>query len=148
MNPKTLIIIGISAVLVACAAGKSGDVYTRDQVRQVQTYRIGYIEGVREIRIEGTKTPIGTAAGAVVGGVAGSSVGNGKTGQIGAVVGGMVGAATEEGITRENGFEFDIRMEDGSYISVVQAKAVKDETFAVGDRVRIINSAGVVRVAH
>jgi len=84
--------------------------------------------------------------------VAGSSVGNGKTGQIGAVVGavvgGMVGAATEEGITRENGFEFDIRMEDGSYISVVQAKAVKDETFAVGDRVRIINSAGVVRVAH
>ena len=148
MNPKTLIIIGISAVLAACAAGKSGDVYTRDQVRQVQTYRIGYIEGVREIRIEGTKTPIGTAAGAVVGGVAGSSVGNGKTGQIGAVVGGMVGAATEEGITRENGFEFDIRMEDGSYISVVQAKAVKDETFAVGDRVRIINSAGVVRVAH
>ena len=152
MNPKTLIIIGISAVLAVCAAGKSGDVYTRDQVRQVQTYRIGYIEGVREIRIEGTKTPIGTAAGAVVGGVAGSSVGNGKTGQIGAVVGavvgGMVGAATEEGITRENGFEFDIRMEDGSYISVVQAKAVKDETFAVGDRVRIINSAGVVRVAH
>ena len=131
MNPKTLIIIGISAVLAACAAGKSGDVYTRDQVRQVQTYRIGYIEGVREIRIEGTKTPIGTAAGAVVGGV-----------------GGMMGAATEEGMTRENGFEFDIRMEDGSHISVVQAKAVKDETFAVGDRVRIINSAGVVRVAH
>jgi len=63
-------------------------------------------------------------------------------------VGGVVGAAAEEGYTREDGLEFAILLEDGSHISVVQAKSVNDEAFAVGDKVRVIDSAGVVRVTH
>ena len=152
MNPKLVLSLGAAALLTACASGKSGDVYTRDQVRQIQTYRVGVIEQINAIRIEGTKTPIGTAAGTVVGGVAGSTVGSGKGSDvarvIGAVVGGVVGAAAEEGYTREDGLEFAILLEDGSHISVVQAKSVNDETFAVGDKVRVIDSAGVVRVTH
>lgn len=153
MNPKLIIAIAAAILLTACASGKSGDVYTRDQVRQVQTYRVGTIEAIRPVRIEGTKTPVGSTAGAVVGGVAGSTMGSGKGSQIGAVVGavvgGVVGAAAEEGITREDGLEFDIRLEDGSHISVVQAaQSVNQETFAVGDRVRVLESAGVVRVTH
>lgn len=152
MNPKLTVTLAAAVLLTACASGKSGDVYTRDQVRQIQTYRVGTIEAINNIRIEGTKTPIGTAAGTVVGGVAGSTVGSGKGSDvarvIGAVVGGVVGAAAEEGYTREDGFEFAIKLEDGSYISVVQAKSANDETFAVGDKVRVIDSAGVVRVTH
>jgi len=152
MNPKLILALGAAALLTACASGKSGDVYTRDQVRQIQTYRVGVIEQINAIRIEGTKTPIGTAAGTVVGGVAGSTVGSGKGSDvarvIGAVVGGVVGAAAEEGYTREDGLEFAILLEDGSHISVVQAKSVNDEAFAVGDKVRVIDSAGVVRVTH
>lgn len=152
MKIKLILSLGAAALLTACASGKSGDVYTRDQVRQIQTYRVGAIEQINAIRIEGTKTPIGTAAGTVVGGVAGSTVGSGKGSDvarvIGAVVGGVVGAAAEEGYTREDGLEFAILLEDGSHISVVQAKSVNDETFAVGDKVRVIDSAGVVRVTH
>ncbi|GAB1232991.1 glycine zipper 2TM domain-containing protein [Ferrigenium sp. UT5] len=152
MNSRLVLALGIVTLLAACASGKSGDVYTRDQVRQIQTYRVGIIEGLHEVRIEGTKTPIGGGAGAVVGGVAGSSVGRGKgsavAGVLGAVVGGVVGAAAEEGYTREDGIEFAIQLEDGRHISVVQAKSVNDETFAVGDKVRVIDSAGVVRVTH
>ncbi|MFA5371247.1 MAG: hypothetical protein WC053_05600 [Sideroxydans sp.] len=152
MNLKLVLVLGTAALLTACASGKSGDVYTRDQVRQIQTYRIGVIEELREIRIEGTKTPIGAGAGTVVGGIAGSTVGGGKGSSVvsvlGAVVGGVVGAAAEEGYTREDGFEFSITLEDGSHISVVQARAVNDETFAVGDKVRVIESAGVVRITH
>ncbi|GAB4120387.1 MAG: glycine zipper 2TM domain-containing protein [Sideroxydans sp.] len=152
MNSRLVLALGTLALLTACASGKSGDVYTRDQVRQIQTYRVGIIEGLHEVRIEGTKTPIGTAAGTVVGGVAGSTVGSGKGSDVarvlGAVVGGVVGAAAEEGYTREDGIEFAIQLEDGSHISVVQAKSVNDETFAVGDKVRVIDSAGVVRVTH
>ena len=152
MNLKLILALGTIALLTACASGKSGDVYTRDQVRQIQTYRVGVIEGLREVRIEGTKTPIGAGAGAVVGGVTGSTVGGGKGSSIasvlGAVVGGVVGAAAEEGYTRENGLEFSIMLEDGSHISVVQARSVNDETFAVGDKVRVIESAGVVRITH
>lgn len=152
MNLKLILALSAAALLTACASGKSGDVYTRDQVRQIQTYRIGVIEGLREVLIEGTKTPIGAGAGTVVGGIAGSTVGGGKSSSvvsvIGAVVGGVVGAAAEEGYTRENGLEFSIMLEDGSHISVVQARSVNDETFAVGDKVRIIESAGEVRVTH
>lgn len=153
MNPKRIIAIAAAILLTACASGKSGDVYTRDQVRQVQTYRVGTIEGIHPVRIEGTKTPIGSTAGAIVGEVAGSTVGGGKGSTVaailGAVAGGVAGAAVEEGLTRQDGLEFDIRLEDGSHISVVQAtQSVNQETFAVGDRVRVLESAGVVRVTH
>lgn len=152
MNSKLILPLSIVLLLVACASGKSGDVYTRDQVRQVQTYKVGVIDSLHEVRIEGTKSQVGTAAGTIVGGIAGSGASQGKTGQvagvIGAVVGGMVGAAAEEGYTREDGLEFAITLEDGSHISVVQEKSVNDETFKVGDKVRVIESAGVTRVTH
>ncbi len=47
--------------------------------------------------------------------------------------------------TRENGFEYSIKLEDGNYISVVQA-ANKDEDIKAGDKVRVIESDGVTRV--
>lgn len=152
MNSK--LILSLSAVLLlgACATGKSGDVYTRDQVRQVQTYKIGIIESLHEVRIEGTQSQVGTTAGTIVGGITGSGASQGKTGEVaavlGAVVGGMVGAAAEEAYTRENGLEIGIKLEDGTHISVVQAKSVNDETFKIGETVRVIESAGVTRVTH
>lgn len=152
MNNKLILLLSTVLLLGACASGKSGDVYTRDQVRQVQTYKVGVIESVRDVRIEGTKSQIGSTAGTLIGGIAGSGASQGKTGQvasvIGAVVGGMAGAAAEESYTRENGFEFSITLEDGSHISVVQEKSVNDETFKVGDKVRVIENAGVTRVTH
>lgn len=150
--PVTLLLLTGTLLLGACASSKSGDVYTRDQVRQVQTYRVGIVEAIRPVRIEGTKTPIGAAAGAVAGGVAGSTVGGGRGSAVvavlGAVVGGVAGAAVEEGITREDGLEFDILLEDGSHISVVQAQSVNNETFNIADKVRILESNGVIRISH
>lgn len=70
--PSTLLLVASTLLLGACASSKSGDVYTRDQVRQIQSFRVGTIEQLRDVRIEGTATQIGTAAGTVVGGIAGS----------------------------------------------------------------------------
>lgn len=150
--PSTLLLVTTALLLGACAGSKSGDVYTRDQVRQVQTFRVGIIEQLKDVRIEGTSTQIGAAAGTVVGGIAGSSTGDGKGSDVmrvlGAVVGGVVGAAAEEGYTREDGIEFSILLEDGSRISVVQERSANDEAFNVGDKVRVIESGGVVRIAR
>src|SRR5664279_742447 len=122
---KTLLVVCISLFLGACASEKGGDVYSRDQVQQVQHFKVGTVESVHKVRIEGTKSQIGTTAGTIVGGIAGSGASQGKTGQvaavIGAVVGGIAGAAAEEGYTREDGLEYSIKLEDDSYISVVQA---------------------------
>jgi len=110
---------------------------------------MGVVESVREVKIEGAKTGIGSTAGAVVGGVAGSEVGKGKGAivgsVIGAVAGGVAGAAVEEGATRQPGIEVTVRLDSGRMIAVTQAA---DEEFKVGERVRILSGSGVTRVTH
>lgn len=117
----------------------------------MQTVRMGTIESLRPVKIEGTKTPIGGGAGAIVGGVAGSAVGGGRgsivAAVIGAVAGGLAGSAAEEGLTRTQGVEITVREDDGSMRAYVQA-VQENEIFRVGDRVRIMTVDGTSRVSH
>jgi outer membrane lipoprotein SlyB len=146
---KTLFILMIASLLNACASSNAGDVYSRDEARKVQTIRKGVVESVRTVKLEGTKTPVGTAAGAVIGGVAGSTVGDGKgsaiAAVIGAVAGGLLGSAAEEGLTRKDALEITVKLDNGSLVAIVQEAT---ETFAPGDSVRLIESGGVTRVSH
>ncbi|CAD5377202.1 putative outer membrane lipoprotein [Pseudomonas sp. OF001] len=134
-----------------CASNLGGDVYTRDEARAVQTVRMGTIVALRPVRIEGTKTPIGAGAGAVVGGIGGSTVGGGRgsavAAVIGAVAGGLIGAATEEGFTRTQGVEITVREDDGTMRAYVQ-EVSEGEIFRVGERVRVLTVNGTSRVAH
>lgn len=145
---KTLVVC-LLLCLTGCASSMSGNVYSRDQARQVQEVRMATVESVREILIEGTKSPIGTAAGTIIGGVAGGSAGGGRgsaiTSVLGAVAGGVVGAAVEEGVTRQNGLEITIRFDDGRMIAIAQGN---DEKFRPGDRVRVITGGSVTRISH
>lgn len=146
---RLITILALSALLGACASSNSGSVYSRDEARKVQTVRTGVVESVRQVKLEGTKSPVGTVAGGVVGGVAGSSVGGGK-GQaiatvLGAVVGGLAGSAAEEGFTRKDGIEITVKLDGGSMIAVVQEA---DERFNLGEKVRVLESRGVTRVSH
>ena len=149
---KTLAVILLAAstlVLTACPAGLGGKDYSRGQARSVQEVQMGIVESVREVNIEGTKTPIGAGAGAVVGGVAGSTVGGGRGSAVGAtvgaVLGGVGGAAVEEAVTRQKGLEITVKLDSGRLIAVTQAA---DEEFRVGDRVRILTGGGTTRVSH
>lgn len=153
ITKKALLILAAPLILTTgCATNLQGDSYSRDDARQVQTVEYGTIEDVRLVVIEGTKSPIGTVAGAAVGGIAGSAVGGGKGSQvaavIGAVVGGLAGAAAEEGITKSQGVELVIRLgASNKIISLVQAHT-PDRPFYVGDRVRLMTVNGQTRVAQ
>ena len=137
------------AVLGGCASSMSGGAYSREQARQVQEVKMGVVESVRQVRIEGTKSPVGTGAGAVVGGIAGSNVGGGKGSTIGAILGavagGVAGSALEEGVMREDGLEITVKLDNGHMIAVTQEA---DEQFKVGERVRVLSGGGVTRVTH
>ena len=137
------------ALLTGCASGVGGKDYTRAQARTVQEVEMGRVDSVREVRIEGTKTPIGAGAGAVVGGVAGSTMGGGKGSivgaAVGAVLGGLGGAAAEEAVTRKTGVEITVKLDSGRMLAVTQAA---DEVFREGDRVRVLTGGGVTRVSH
>ncbi len=146
---QLLVIILSSILLAACASSNSGSVYSRDEARRVQTVKTGIVESVRPVKLEGTKSPIGTVAGGAVGGVAGSSIGHGNGSiigaVIGAVVGGIAGAAAEEGLTRKDALEITVKLDGGGLVAIVQEA---DDPFKAGDKVRLIESGGTTRVAH
>lgn len=146
---KNILITLLACFLCACASSKSGNVYTRDQTQRAQTVKMGVVESVRTVQIEGTKTPVGAVAGAAVGGVAGSTIGGGNGSTIaaivGAVAGGLAGSAAEEGLTRKDGLEITVKLDNGSLIAVVQEAT---EEFHPGDQVRVLESGGTTRVSH
>ena len=153
MRKPTLLMTSLAAMLAlgGCASSLTGDTYSRDEARAVQTVRMGTIESLRPVKIEGTKTPIGAGAGAVIGGVGGSGLGGGRGSAvlavIGAVAGGLLGAAAEEGPTRTQGVEITVREDDGTLRAYVQ-EVEPNEIFRVGERVRIMTVNGTSRVAH
>jgi outer membrane lipoprotein SlyB len=149
LKMPVLILIAVAS-LAGCATSKSGDVYTRDQARREQTIRMGVVESVRGVQMEGTKSPVGTIAGAAVGGIAGSTLGGGRGSSVaavlGAVAGGLAGSAIEEGVTRKQAMEITVKMDTGQLIAIVQEGDPAE--FRGGDRVRIISTGGESRVTR
>lgn len=148
----------VSAVLVlvlsaqGCASSRSGAVYSRDQARQAQEVKMGVVEDVREVLIEGTEGAVGGVAGTLAGAIGGSAIGGGRGSAIaaiaGAVIGGLAGAAAEEGITRKPGWEITVRLDNGNSLAVVQ-EAVENEVFRIGSRVRLMTDFnGISRVSN
>ncbi len=135
-------------ILAGCASSNRGDVYSRGEARKEQTVRLATVESVRPVQIEGTRTPIGTVAGGAIGGIAGSGVGGGRgsaaAAVLGAVGGGLAGSAIEEGVTRKQGVEITVRLENGELRAIVQEETDK---FVAGQKVRLLSSGGVTRVS-
>jgi len=147
---RSVLVIALAtiAVLQGCAS-TSGSVYSRGEARREMSVRMGVVEGVRSVQIEGTKSGVGTIAGGAVGGIAGSTVGQGRGSAVGAivgaVVGGVAGALAEEGVTRKQGLEITVRLDNGDMRAIVQDA---DEQFRPGDRVRLVSQGGVTRVTR
>ena len=139
----------VVTVVGGCAPSMSGSAYTREEARREHSVRLGVVESVRWVQIEGTRSGIGPGAGAVVGGVAGSNVGSGKGAAVGVVLGSVAGGAAgqvaEEVATRKAGLEITVKLDDGPLIAVTQEA---DEAFKPGEKVRIISDGMTSRVTH
>lgn len=145
----TALLLG-STVLAGCATSQSGSSYTPAQAQREMTVRMGVVESVRLVTISGTQSGAGSATGAVLGGLAGSSLSKGSRRSaagavIGAVGGAVAGHALEEGVTKKQGLEITVRYDNGTLGAITQEA---DESFNVGDRVRVLSGGGVTRVAH
>lgn len=132
--------IGLAMAIGACAPSVAGGTYSRGQVGDINNVDRGVVVSSRTVKIEGTKSGVGTATGAVIGGAAGSQIGGGRAenviaGVAGAVIGGIAGAAAEEGVTRTTGIEYVIALDDGRTITVVQGE---DAPIAPGTRVMVL----------
>lgn len=136
-------------VLAGCAGSQSGSAYSRSQTRGEMNVRLGVVESVRTVAIEGTQSGVGALAGGAIGGIAGSNIGQGRGSTVGsilgAVAGGIAGQAIEERASKKDGLEITIKLDSGQIIAVTQEA---DEAFRPGDRVRVLSGSGATRVSH
>lgn len=101
----------------------------------------GNIERIERVRLRDGQTGIGAGAvlGAIIGGVAGSQIANSDHQKVGiaagAVAGGVVGHQIQKSNQKQkNGYQFDIRLDDGRWAQVTQ---LEKNRLRVGDRVII-----------
>lgn len=151
MKLHTAIAAALAAsILAGCAGGLGSRDYQRSEARRVYEVKMGTVEAVRAVTLEGTKSGVGAVSGAAVGGIAGSKVGQGKGSAVaavlGAVAGGLAGAAVEEAATGKAGLEITVRLDSGRTIAITQED--DGERYNVGDRVRLLESGGQARVSH
>ena len=149
-NFKTLAALSIALrALAGCAGSQSGSSYEPSQARGEMSVRMGVVESVRQVSIEGEKGAVGTIAGGIIGGIAGSNVGGGKGATVGtvlgAVAGGVAGQALEGQVNKKAGLEITVKLDNGQFTAITQEA---DEQFHPGERVRILSGRGVTRVSH
>jgi outer membrane lipoprotein SlyB len=139
---------GLIVALVGCTFPSSRRTVPIGQANVLQRAELGTVTSVREVNIEGQKGNLGLYGGGLMGAAAtsgGSGVGGAVVQATGAVVGAVAGQAVEEVATRKRAQEINIRLDDGSTVTITQEASTG--LFMDGDRVRVINGGGHARVA-
>ncbi|OGT65250.1 MAG: hypothetical protein A3J38_07970 [Gammaproteobacteria bacterium RIFCSPHIGHO2_12_FULL_45_9] len=132
-----MLITGLSCGLTACN-NYSPDTYQPGEAQQASSVAHGVITSIRPVKIAGS-SGVGTVAGAVAGGAAGSMIGGSTAVNVigavgGAVVGGLVGGAVEKGVTSADGVQIVVKLKSGRTVSIVQAPT----NLRVGDHVMVM----------
>lgn len=142
------IVLCLCAAVIACAPTNTNTTYRQAQIGQQGQVQTGVIVSMEQVRIEGS-SGVGTIAGAVAGGAAGSMLsGNTAVNIIGATAGAVVGGAVvggaQKALTSGTSWEFLVRRDDtGAVVSIVQSNELN---LRVGDRVALVVIDGVTRI--
>lgn len=148
MKYSSLLVLAIAAVATTfstgCVESQSGNVFSRDEARQAAEVYEGTVIDVREGKIEGSQSGLGTIGGGAMGGAVGSTIGGGSGNVVatvgGALAGAIIGNAVEKGVTGSNALQITVQIDaTGKTLQIVQGT---DIPFAVGQRVRVIYSPG------
>ncbi len=127
-SPRTLtaaIALGLAVTLGACAGGYgTGNASTRS-VGQASTVYTGTVSSVREVIIKPDRSIVGTATGAVLGGIAGSEIGQGDKAETagaigGAVIGGIGGNEAGKALGTRRGYAYIVRFDNGEVKEIIQ----------------------------
>jgi outer membrane lipoprotein SlyB len=143
-----LLFAGLTAMLVlGCAAQPELHGAAQSSTTGTTLVRSGFVTDVRDVGIhDHSSSPAAPAIGAVVGGVAGSLFGSGS-GRALAAIGGAAGGSIAAQQLAKPGTSYlrkvSVRFEDGQ----TQTYDVgADETFQVGQAVKIINRNGNIQL--
>lgn len=139
---KFIIISSLITAMLGCAPSRSANVYTRGQARQVETIKTGVVQQIDNVTLQDEATPVGSIGGAVVGGIAASSIGKGTGSAIastlGAILGGVIGTNVEKQVNSSHGYKIIVKMDSSNEMIAVVQEA--DIPFKVGQRVKVLTS--------
>lgn len=123
----TLLAASVSlATLTGCASDIGANSYERASVGQVARVEEGYVVSSRAVMVDGQKSWIGPVVGAVLGGAAGSTIGEGDAARTagvvgGAAAGGYIGSKVEQSATRRPGYAYTVKLtKTGELVTIVQ----------------------------
>ncbi|HSD74721.1 MAG TPA: hypothetical protein VLB75_08115 [Steroidobacteraceae bacterium] len=148
MNRSCVVTLLVTALASGCASSASSKVYPRHQAQQAWTVEYGKVADIDTVTIEGDRSYLGRAGGGYIGYEVGRAAvdgsGRGVAGAVGAVAGAVAGDAVEEHVTRQQGLQITVDLEEGPTVAIVQAA---DQTFALGERVKVLRGQrGAARV--
>lgn len=134
--------LALMSLLTACAPSVSPNTYSGSEVGVASRVVKGTVIGIRPVKIQ-QNTGIGAVAGGVAGGAAGSLIGSSTAVNIvgaagGAVVGGLIGNEAEKQLSKDQGYEYIIQLDNNSTISVTQTQALQ---LSLNQRVLVIYGA-------
>ncbi len=128
--------------LTACGANLDLDRYETSGAGNVNTVSEGVIISARPVTIATENGDVGQLAGGIIGGVAGGQIGDSALTQTigavgGAVLGGYLGVKAQEGLSRQAGLEYIVKLDSGKTITLTQGDDVK---FSVGQSVYVLDA--------
>ncbi len=126
--------------------GLSGTTYGESSgTTSSQSDRYGTIANLENVQVdEKYKLGVGTAAGAVAGGILGSQVGDSTTATVaGAVLGGLAGTYAESKIKKQHAQQVTVNMNTGGRLTILQPE---DNRLREGMQVRVEGSGENARV--
>lgn len=123
------LVVPMMLALSGCVDNIGADHYNTSATGQVTRAVKGTIIAVRPVVVSDGDGQFGKLAGAAAGGVAGSMIGGSDAVHIlgaigGAVIGGIAGEATQDGLSRQRGYEYTIQLDNGNIVSLVQGTDV------------------------
>jgi outer membrane lipoprotein SlyB len=125
-------------LLAGCASGKG--------VTAKDTVKYGVLESVAPIEMDASSNA-GSMAGGIFGQVGGANTGAGRGAVVGSIFGSVLGGTLghSAGIDSKKGLELWVKLDNAEQSTYVMQPG-KPDAFRVGERVRIVQKKGVVRV--
>lgn len=119
------LLLPLAIMTSACTQSMSPHSYDARAVGEARRVERGTIDSYRWVEIRKGNSGVGTAAGVGIGAAAGSTVGNSGAENVigaigGALLGGLIGNSIDKSASKSSGFEYIIRTESGSLITIVQ----------------------------
>lgn len=137
---KKFVCLATAVLMSACTSNINSDHYTTGNVGRATSASPCTVLSVRQVTVQSDNN-LGALFGAGLGGVAGYSIGGGSTAHTlgaiaGAGLGGLAGDAAQDALSKQGGYEYVVKLDNGQVMTISQGQ---DVLLAQGQRCMLLS---------